>query len=228
MGPYREKLPAKEVEDRTAAAGDQSTAPNAWYRRIPFWRAIAGMALAIALGCAAVAIEIASELSSRTIFFRHRLELLRWRISELRTEADDAQRQLAAVRAEQTSRSDLNRVLSAADAVVLRLTSSPGSKAAGVVVISREVDTAIIDIGGLPAAAGQTYEIWWLLARGAPSKAATFSPPADGRLSLTIGMPPRGASITGAIVTLKFRKAVHRPDDRIMLKGELPIPEVLS
>src|SRR5438309_8049151 len=91
-----EEAAAKPDGNRVTQVDVNPAASNPWYRRISFWRSIAGMALAIALGCAAVALDTASELSSRSTFFHHRLELLRGRISELRTEAADAERHLAA------------------------------------------------------------------------------------------------------------------------------------
>jgi Anti-sigma-K factor rskA len=226
MGARGEELPTRLAENPTPPAGARPS-PNRWYRRVSFWRSVAGMAVAIALGCAAVASEIASELSSRTTFFHHRLQLLRSRISELRSEANDAERHLAAMHAEPAAGADTTRVLSAADVVVLRLRPSPASKAAGMAAISRRVGGAIIEISGLPAIVGQTYVAWWLLARGAPSKAAIFTPRADGSLSRAIEMPPPGASVAGAIVTLESQNAARQPDGKIILKGELPRPQVL-
>lgn len=217
-----EELPTELAKNLTPPAGDRADSPNPWYRRVSFWRPIAGMGVALALGCAAVAIEMASELSSRATFFHHRLELLHWQVLELRAEADDAERQLAVMRTERAAGPDLNRVLSATDVVVLRLRPSAGREAHGMAAISRQLSAAIIEIAGMPAASGQTYVMWWLLARGAPSKAAILSPDTQGRLSLAIQTPPRGASVAGAIVTLEAGKAIDQPDGEVMLKGELP------
>jgi Anti-sigma-K factor rskA len=223
-----EELPTKPAEKPTLTASYQPVTSNPWYRRVSLWRSVAGMAVAIALGCAAVAMEMASELSSRTAFFHHRLELLHLRVSQLRTEADDAERHLAAMRAEPAARADLNRVLSAADVVVLRLRPSAGGEARGMAAVSREAGSAIIEIAGLPDAVGQSYVMWWILERGAPAKAGTLTPNADGRLSLTIPMPPKDAKVIGVIVTSERAKLIGQPDGKIMLKGELPRPEVLS
>jgi hypothetical protein len=213
---------------RQAETNQPPVAPYPWYRRASFWRSVAGMAVAIALGCAAIALETASELSSRSGNFHRRLELLGSRISRLRTEAADAERQVAAMHAEQLARANVNRVLSAPDVVVLRLTPGAGSNARGLVAVSRQAGDAFVEVAGLSPPAGHTSVMWWLLAQGPPAKAAEFDPAADGRLSLTIQMPPRGARIAGAIITLGPGKSPEQPDSRIILKGLLPRPQVLS
>jgi len=220
-----ERPPTKQAQQGQAEA-DSQPAADPWYRRVSFWRSVAGMALAIALGCAAVALETAFDLSSRSASFHRRLELLGSRISRLRAQAADAERQLAAIRAERTIRANINGVLSARDVVVLRLTPGAGSNAGGLLGISKQAGGAIIEIAGLPAAAGQTCVMWWLLAQGPPAKAAEFNPDPDGRLSLAIQLPPRGVRIAGAIVTLEPGRP--QPKGGIVLKGVLPMPRVLS
>ncbi|MBV8359068.1 MAG: anti-sigma factor [Deltaproteobacteria bacterium] len=220
--------PSKTAGQRQMRTDQQPAASHPWYRRISLWRSVAGMAVAIAFGCAAIALETASELSSRSANFHRRLELLGSRMARLRTEAADAERELAAVRAERLARADFNRVLSAPDVMVLRLTPSPGSNACGMTAISRWANGAFIEVAGLSAAAGHTSAMWWLMAQGPPAKAAEFNPGAGGRLSLAIPMPPRGARIAGAIITLEPKKPSDKPGGRIMLKGMLPKPQVLS
>jgi hypothetical protein len=208
---------------------DEGPAPAPrWYWRVSFWRAVAGMAVAIALGCAALAMEALSELSSRNAGFHRRLEMLAARLSRLRAEATDAERQLVAIRAEQFARADVDRVLSAPDVTVLRLTPIAGSNAHGLVAVSKQAGDAIIAVGGLSAMAGHTGVMWWLLARAPAAKAAEFDPDADGRRWRAIQMPPHGAKIAGAIVTLEPRKSLGKPSGRILLKGMLTKPHVLS
>ncbi len=209
-------------------ADHDASAKSPWYRRIAFWRSVAGMAMAIALGCAVVTLETASELSSRSISFHRRLDLLRSRISGLRTQAADAERQLAAMRSERNARVKVNRVLSAPDVTVLRLRPGVASNARGLLAFSREAGGAAIEIVGLPAGAGQTCVMWWIAARGFPSKAAEFTPDTDGQLSIAVAMPPKGAKITGAIVTLEASKPIDQPKGRIVLKGALPKPETFG
>lgn len=227
-GDGTERPSTKAAGQRQAETDRQPVASHPWYRRVSFWRSVAGMAIAIALGCAAIALEMASELSARSASFHRRLELLGSQMARLRTEAADAQRELAAMRAERLARAKINRVLSAPDVTVLRLTPSAGSDARGLAAISRQAGGAIVEVAGLWAAAGHTSVMWWLMAQGPPAKAAEFDPGANGRLSLAIQMPPRGARIAGAIITLEPSKSPDKPDGRIVLKGMLPRPRVLS
>jgi Anti-sigma-K factor rskA len=223
-----ERPPAEPAGQRQAGAHQWPAAANPWRRRVSFWRSVAGMAIALALGCAAVALENASELSSRSMNFHRRVELLGSQISRLRSEISDAGRQLAAMRAQQFAHANLNRVLSAPDVMVLHLTPGPGTSAHGLVALSRQAGDAILEVAELSAAAGHTCVMWWLLAPGPPAKAAEFNPDVDERLSLTIRMPPRGAKIVGAIITLEPGKSPDKPNGRIMLRGVLPRPQVLS
>jgi len=222
LGGGVERPSAKAAGQSQAETGQRSAASLPWYRRVSFWRSIAGMAVAIALGCIAIALETASELSSRSANFHHHLELLGSRMVQLRTEAADAERKLSAMRAERLSHANVNRVLSAPDVMVLRLTPGAGSDARGLAAISRQAGVAIIEVAGLGVGAGHTSVMWWLMAQGPPAKAAEFDPGANGRLSLVIQMPPRGARIAGAIITLEPTKSPEKPDGRIMLKGMLP------
>jgi Anti-sigma-K factor rskA len=208
-----------KLHRQSQAEADSQRAADPWYRRVLFWRAVAGMAVAMALGCAAVALETALDLSSRSASSRRRLELLGARISRLRSQAADAERQLAAMDAERTTRAGINHVLSATDVLVVRLTPGAGSHARGLLAISRQAGGAVLEIAGLPA--GETCVMWWTLTQGPPAKAAEFSPDAEGRLSLAVQLP-RGMRIAGAIVTLE------PPKGRIVLRGMLPMAKVLN
>lgn len=231
------QTPADEAEQPSTPTADHNRAEMAhppgasgpWYRRVLFWRSVAGMAIAIAFGCAAITLEIASELSSRRANFHHRLELLSSRIAHLRIEAAEAERQLAATRAGRLPRTKTNRVLSAPDMTVLRLTPGVAANSAhGLIAISKQEGAAIVEISGLPATAGKINVLWWLVAHGPPIKGAEFEPDADGRLSRAIQMPPRGVKINGVSITLEPGKPAGKPGGRVLLKGFLPRPEVLS
>jgi len=96
-----EQPSTKPPGQKQAGGAHQSGAANPWYRRVSFWRSVAGMAVAIALGCTAIALETASELSWLNASFHRRLGLLGSRIARLRSETANSERQLAEVRAEQ-------------------------------------------------------------------------------------------------------------------------------
>ncbi len=202
--------------------GAVAPASPPWYQRVSFWRSLAGMALALALGCAAVALETASELSVRSTAFYHRLQFLRSRIAQLRTQAANAERYLAALRAERAARADVNQVLSADDAIVIPLKLDRTGDSSGMVVISRKAGNAIVEIAGLPPpAAGATYVLWWLPARGQPIKVGDVTPRRDGRLSLTVPISPGTPHIAGADITLEPRKADLRSSKRVV-EGKVP------
>jgi hypothetical protein len=195
-----EQPQVESAENRTAEPAPQAK-PRPWYRRASFWRAVIGMAIAIAFGWAAVASEIASNLSSHNRFLYHRIESLRAQISELRIEAVDAERRLATMRTELATGAEVN---------------------------SKQAGTAIIELAGLPARTDKTCTIWWLLAEGAPLRAAELRPGPDGRLSSAIPMPTRAIRIAGAIITLEPGKPANQPKGRLVLRGVMPNPLVLS
>jgi hypothetical protein len=105
---------AKRPSTRTARPGQaetnqQSVPPHLRCRRVSFSHAVAGMAVAIALGCAAIAFETPSGLSSRNATLQRRLEVQGARIVHLRVEAASAQRQLAMMSAQLLGRVSVNR-----------------------------------------------------------------------------------------------------------------------
>jgi hypothetical protein len=214
----------KEVE-----TSPQPTPGLPWYHRVSLWRSVAGMAIAIALGCVAIALETATELSRRSAYFHQRLEFLDERIARLRSETADAERQFtAALRAAQLAHANVNRVLSAPDLVLLRLAPGADRNARGLVAISRQTGDAILEVSGLTGGAGHATVMWWLLAKRPPVRAAAFYPDADGRRSLTVQIPPRGAKIAGVVITLEPEKSPDKPNGKIMLRGLLPKPQFLS
>jgi hypothetical protein len=217
------------IQEPEPSAINKPPTANPWYRRVLFWRAVAGMAVAIALGCAVVAIETASELSSSSSNYHRRLSLLGSRVSRMRTQIANAERQLSAMRADRTARANMNRILSAPDAMLLRLTPHPGpATPRGLVAISKKAGRAMLEVAGLLAAADRRYVMWWLAMQGEPAKAAQFEPGADERVSVMAEMPPPGTRIVGVMITLEADKSPDKPAGAIMLKGELPKPRPLS
>src|SRR5437588_12985418 len=108
-----EEPPASAGATRKSQPNPQRAPLDPWYRRVSFWRAVAGMAVALALGCAAVALEVASELSSSSRTYHRRLDLLGSRVSQMRAHIASIERQLSAVRAENVTRNKMNHILSA-------------------------------------------------------------------------------------------------------------------
>ena len=216
--------PTKPGQEGKAEAGRRAV-PHQWFHRVSVWRSVAGMAVAFALACAAVALETAFESSSRSASFHRHLELLGARVSRLRTEVADAKRQLAPMNTERDSTASISRVLTATDVAILRLRDG-GTNARGLLALSSSVGAAIVVVSGLSATVGQTCLVWWLLAKGPPLVAAQFKPDADGRVLLAIRLPRGGYRIAGAVLTLESGK--FECAGGIVLKGVFPRPEGLN
>jgi hypothetical protein len=198
-----------------------TTSPSRWYRRVTFWRAVAGMALAIALACAVVAGEFSSALISRTRHYRDRLHQLTSNITAMRGRVARDDREIAGMRNTVEIEDDLRRILAAPDARLIRL-APPGRAAqtAGVITFSPALHTAAIQLAGLPApAAGTFLNLWWTRGKHAPLMAARLRPTAGGEAALTIVLPAADQVIEGAIVTVDSSAASTQPDGEMILKG---------
>jgi anti-sigma-K factor RskA len=209
-------------------ADRETSGRNPWYRRVPFWRAVTGMAVALALGCAAVALEVAAELSASSTTYHHRLNLLGSRVSQMRAHIASIERQLSAARAENVTRTRMNHILSAPDAMILRLAPAGGSTARGLVAISRATSAAVLEVAGLPQPSEGSYVMWWMPIQGKPSKATEFRPDGEQRASIVAQLPPRGTKVAGIMVTMEGGKTIDQPAGPAILKGEFARPGAVS
>jgi hypothetical protein len=193
-----------------------------WYRRLAFWRAAAGMALALVLACAAVMFEFASEMSHRSSHYRLRIAQLYNRIDRMRGEIVTADRRLAGMRSEVAAREDLNRILASPDTQLMRL-ASPGNHSAGtsgLIAISKRLRSAVVEVAGLPALPpGQTYAVWWMLKQGGTARAAQFQTDVEGRASVIARLPAREDVIAGTIVTVESENSADRPTASVKLRS---------
>ena len=193
-----------------------------WYRRVAFWRGLAGMALAIALGSAIVTAEFSTQLLQRTLHFHRRLNQLSSKLSTMRGEIDNADRQIAGMRVTVEISDDLRRILDAPDARLIRL-APPGQTLArtGVIAFSPALHRAAVEIAGLPAPpVGNLYSLWWTRGkRGAPLIAARFGIGTAGKAALLIALPAGDSTIEGAIITMDSRTMTAQPDGAVVLKG---------
>jgi Anti-sigma-K factor rskA len=207
-----------------AAACQRGLVTERWYRRTAFWRAVAGMGLAFALGCAAIALEITAELSHRSAIYRLHIESMGSRIAQLRKDLAEVRRQNAAMSAVKLANAEVNRILSAPDAALLRWPSNSSVNGHGLVAASRKAGGALIEVAGLSAAPGGSIVVWWLVHRGGAIKAAALNPSPDGRESLFIKMPERNTRLAGVMITLENKKSLDKPEGRVILKGVLSKP----
>lgn len=193
-----------------------------WYRRLAFWRGLAGMALAIALGSAIVSAEFSTELLRRATHLRHRLNQLSSKLTTMRGEIASADREIAGMRVTVAIDDELRRILDAPDARLIRL-APPGqaSPRTGVIAFSPALRRAAVVIAGLPASVqGNIYSLWWTRGtRGSPLLAARFGAGAVGKAALTIALPAGDSTIDGAIVTTDSHPTASEPESPPILKG---------
>lgn len=196
----------------------------AWYRRVGFWRALAGMALALALACAMVALETSSELTYRSASYHRRLVQLVARIKQMRGQMATADRRIAGMRNEAAVRDRLGHILAAPDTRLIRLGAPGGAGPSGLVAISRTLASAVCEVSNLPpAAAGQSYMLWWTVERRGPIKAAQFQTAADGQATVVAQLPGRD-NPSAAIVTVQPDNGPDKPAGAVKLKGGAATP----
>jgi hypothetical protein len=218
-GRLKEAPPAASVERMAAPA---SVPP--WYRRVAFWRAVAGMALAIAIGCAIVAAEFSSTLIARTLHYHHRLRQLTSNLTAMRGKIASDDREIAGMRTAAEVDDGLRRIIAEPDSRLIKL-EAPGRAAApnGVIAFSPGLRRAAIEIGGLPKLpGGGAYTLWWTFGKRGPLMAGRISGAAD-KAALMIGLPAGGESIEGAIITIDSttdsQASIARPSSALVLKG---------
>jgi hypothetical protein len=191
-----------------------------WYRRVGFWRALAGMALALALACAIVALETSSEMMHRSASYHRRLVQLVARIRQMRGEMATADQRIAGMRNEAAVGDRLGRILAAPDARLIRL-GAPGAGPSGLVAISRDLASAVCEVSNLPPArVGQSYMLWWMVEQRGPVKAAQFQTTADGHATVIAQLPGR-ENPSAAIVTVQPDDGTGKPAGAVKLKGAM-------
>jgi hypothetical protein len=212
----------------TPAATVDGTGPAtkqpAWYRRVAFWRAMAGMAFAIALGCAMVAAEFSSALIAHTRHYRDRLRQLSSNITAMRGRVATDDREVAGMRLTVEIDDNLRRILAEPDARLIRLTA-PGraSQSTGVIAFSPMLRLAAIEFAGLPEpSAGGVYNLWWTRGKHDPTRAAHLHPGPAGEAALMIALPANQV-VEGALVTADSSAAIEKPDGAIVLDGAVSL-----
>jgi Anti-sigma-K factor rskA len=221
-GMAKDGAAGKMMEGRIGGELNQPAVRQAWYLRLALWRAIAGMAFAIALACVIVALEHASQLSSSSTHYHHRLRVLSARVAQIQTELADARRQLSVMRAEQDSRETMNRILQSRDAAVVPLGADVANhNTSGLIAISKNAGKAMLEVAGLPASPGNWYVMWWLPAGKPPVRAAQFRTDSDGRAAVRVQMPPVHQPILGSMITDERDGSPGQPSGQIVLKGAL-------
>lgn len=194
-----------------------------WYRRVAFWRAVAGMAMALAIACAMVAAEFSSALLARTRHYHARIHQLSSNLSAMRGEIASAERELAGMRNAAAVRDGLTRIIAEPDSRLIRLeTSVRAATGSGVIAFSPGLRRAAVELTGLPVRpGGRVYTLWWICAKRGPLKAARIVLGAVCQAALMVALPPACGTIEGAIVTTDSAPSIIRPAGEIVLHGEV-------
>src|SRR5262245_66434741 len=109
-----------EDEAKTAVARPR------WWRRVGFWRSLAGMAAALALAVAIVLAETSATLVSRTRRYLHKIAQLNASVRQLKTRVNTAERRTTTALEHANADEVLKRVLTASDLRTIKL--SGGAK----------------------------------------------------------------------------------------------------
>jgi hypothetical protein len=212
-----------EQTSSVASADTPSATPDppSWFRRVSFWRAVTGMALALALACAIVASEFSTELLQRTRHFHHRIGQLSSNLATMRGKIATDDREIADMRNAVEIDDNLRRILAAPDARLIRLTPpARASQAAGVIAFSTTLRSAAIELAGLPAPAPDVaLNLWWTGEKRAPLLAVRLHPTKAGKVALMLELPAADQLIHGAMITADSGAAPPQLNGMIVLKG---------
>ena len=191
------------------------------------WRALAGMAISLALACLIVMLEFTGQAAYRADRMHRHAEALRSRVSRLETEVASERAGIATVQRELVAAEELRAILRAPDAGMLLLAppARPGATAARSAAVApgaadasgagasrrpqamlslapREGRAVLIVAGLKPPANDTLFVLWWRASHGAPVRAAEFRTAADGS-ALVAAAVPAGLDVTAAIVTVE-------------------------
>jgi hypothetical protein len=171
------------------------------------WRALAGMAISLALACLIVMLEFTGQAAYRADRMHRHAEALRSRVSRLETEVASERAGIATVQRELVAAEELRAILRAPDAGMLLLAppAPPGASRrpeATLALAPREGRAVLIVAGLKPPANDTLFVLWWRASHGAPVRAAEFRTAADGS-ALVAAAVPAGLDVTAAIVTVE-------------------------
>ncbi|HVB82898.1 MAG TPA: hypothetical protein VNE82_23475 [Candidatus Binataceae bacterium] len=177
------------------------------------WRALAGMAMSLALACLIVMLEFTGQAVHRADRLHRHAEALLGRVSRLQTEIAGERARIATARRELAAAEALRAVLRAPDAGLLALAPPASPAAAGghsaaaaqrpeaTLALAPSEHRAALIVAGLKTPAGDTqFVLWWNIPHGAVVRAAGFRTAADGSALVAATIPP-GLDVTGAMVT---------------------------
>jgi hypothetical protein len=215
--------------DKTAlAASSLADGTLSESRRSGLWRALAGMAAALAVAAGIITIDLSHELIERMAHYRSRIATLNRRVDSLKQKAQVDEQRLADAREEikerklMASKDRIKAILLAPDRRAMKLAApNPGDSAGAMVTISAKMGGAVLNAHGLPAPPdGQVYDAWWMLKDGPPSKAAEFRSAPDGSASEYLDPPPQGPAPTALSITMEPSEGGIAPTGAVILQGK--------
>jgi hypothetical protein len=207
------------------------------------WQIVAGIATAVAAAVVVFALQQSVQLTTSTSQFRRQIAKLNGRISEMTTDLAAADGRVASLSSELENRvrlthillspeglrvelegsTFLTRVLLAPDANVVKMRPlRRAGGATGLITISSRAGTAILETSGLPPnPPDAVYELWWIVARRTPIRAAVFGAQGEGDAIVLASLPPRGVPLVASAVTLEPASGGELPRGAMYLKGEV-------
>ena len=208
------------------------------------WRALAGMAISLALASVIVMLEFTSQAAHRADRMHRHADALHWRVSRLEDEIAAERARIATARRELAAAEALRAVLRAPDAGMLLLSppasppakgghnAAPAQRPGATLALGLKEHRAVLMVAGLKSPAnGTLFVLWWSAPHGAPVRAAEFRTAADGSALVTAAMPP-GLEVTAALITVESaakdgatnaaeRAAQRGPAGPVQLRGML-------
>ena len=210
-----------------AAPGPNATHLSA-ERRSQLWRAVAGMAFALALAAGIVTVDLSEQLVERITHYRSRVASLSRSVDKLKRQKSADEKQLADARVEietrkaMDSQDRIKAVMLAPDRRNIKLVAaSPEVLASGTATISVKAGGGALNLRGLPTPPEpQVYGAWWMLKDAPPAKAAEFKGALDGRVSEYLEPPPRGFAVESLSITLEPAANAIAPSGAVKLQGK--------
>ena len=214
----------------TAPVAAAPTNPAPWWRRIAFWRAIAGMGLAVAIATSIVLVELSSTLAARTNRYLHKVATMNQTVAQLKHHILSIEHRDAAASQREATNDILKRIIAAPDARMIKLggtgpetnavATSESPSPSGALLASEKIGSAILQVAGFTAPAkAHLYRVWWQQKHNPDSLAAEFTPDPDGKATVPIPLPPKDA--TTITVTLEPSPETQHPTGPVILKGRI-------
>jgi len=194
-------------------------------QRVGLWRAIAGMAVAIALASTMVSIEFAVALSHRTHLLNRRIDRLSADVRQLRHVQSSTWNKLGVARVEASEGELFGKILFAPDLKLTKLAGTIDSAGAtGVLAVSPAASAAMLGVSGMKALdAGMVYRIWFFPRRGIARWVDDFLVSDNGKATIAVDFPQAKSAQGTIVVTMESQDYAEEPSGPVQLKS---VPQV--